>query len=165
MTCRYVSTTFRKISDSGSTGNKDFVARTFRFWTCPSMLVSLSIGMETFHTSRLLAGIWSNAGFFISLMASLRHPTFLPRSISTGNMRVESSPSTQQFSRSGDGARVLITANQEGTERKRYLSSQIGGALTTTWSVSLSRSLKILSSPSNGHNDFFSSNSRSLTCA
>jgi len=35
---------------------------------------------------------------FFSLIASLSAPTFLLRSISTGNMRVESSPSTQQLS-------------------------------------------------------------------
>ena len=43
-------------------------------------------------------------------------------------MRVESSPNTQQFSRSRDGAGVLTTANQEVTERKKL------SVLTdTTW--------------------------------
>ena len=120
MTCRDFSTTFRKISDSGSTGNKDFVWRTFRFLTFSSMFVFSSIGMETFHTSRLSAVMWSNAGFFSSLMAFLRSPTFLPRSISTGNMRLlETSPRTQQFSRSRDGAGVLTTANEKSYREKK----------------------------------------------
>ena len=63
--------------------------------------------METFHTSRLLAV--SNAGFIISLIASLTPPTFLSRSISKGNMRVESSPRTQQFSRSRVGAVLALS--------------------------------------------------------
>ena len=85
-------------------GNKDFVSRTFRFLTCTSRFVSSLIGMETFHTSRLLEVMWSNAGFISSLIAFLSAPTFSSQSILTGNMQVESSPRTQQFSRSRDDA-------------------------------------------------------------
>ena len=96
MTCRFCSTTFWKIPDSGCKGNKDSVSRTFSSLTCASRFAPLSIHMETFHTSRLLVVMCSKSGFISSLMAFLSAPTFLAPSISPGNMRVESWPRTQR---------------------------------------------------------------------
>ena len=129
-----------KILSSRFIGDNGFFSCNLMSFTWASRSVSSSIGMETSHTLRLLAVMWSKANFIFSLMDFLRNPTFLSPLILTENMRVESSPSTQQFSRSR-------------------------GDLTTTWSASLSRSLKISSSPFNDDNGFFLCNPRSLTWA
>ena len=74
-----------KILSSPFNGHNVFFSCKLRSLTCASRFVSSSTGIETFHTSRLLAGCGQTPVSF-SLTASLRSPTFLSPSISTENM-------------------------------------------------------------------------------
>ena len=69
--------------------------------------------METLQRTRVLASTCWNRRWFSSLMHFLRVPTDLFAAISTGKMRSEGSPRTQQFS-----SRIVSAVDMiEGAER------------------------------------------------